>query len=125
MEQNNSIAHVPVVCRDHANELRRMARKVGHPAGDVPAAMRAAADRLDELVRRLREAEKDAERYRWLRALPKGSCHGSGMTITIAKARPDPCSWMNDSVRGDDMDAAIDAAMQSTEAGDSIQGKKK
>ena len=70
-----------------------------------------------ELVRRLREAEKDAERYRWLRALPKGSCHGSGMTIIIANARPDPCSWMNDSVRGDDMDAAIDAAMQSTEAG--------
>ena len=48
------------------------------------------------------EAEKDAARYRWLRALPKGSCHGSGMTIIIAKARPDPCSWMNDSVRGDD-----------------------
>ena len=102
----------------HANELRRMARKVGHPAGDIPAVMWAAADRLDELVRRLREAEKDAERYRWLRALPKGSCHGSGMTIAIANARPDPCSWMNDSVRGDDMDAAIDAAIQSTEAGD-------
>ena len=67
-----------------------------------------------ELVRRLRESEKDAARYRWLRALPKGSCHGSGMTITIANARPGPCSWMNDSVRGDDMDAAIDAAMQST-----------
>ena len=63
------------------------------------------------------EAEKDAARYRWLRALPKGSCHGSGMTITIAKARPDPCSWMNDSVRGDEMDAAIDAAIQATEAG--------
>lgn len=73
-------------------------------------------DHANEL-RRLREAEKDAERYRWLRALPKGSCHGSGMTIIIANARPDPCSWMNDSVRGDDMDAAIDAAMQSTEAG--------
>ena len=36
---------------DHANELRRMARKIGHPAGDVPAVMRAAADRLDELER--------------------------------------------------------------------------
>ena len=49
MEQNNSIAHVPVVCRDHAHELRRMARKVGHPSGDVPAVMRAAADRINEL----------------------------------------------------------------------------
>ena len=36
---------------DHANELRRMARKIGHPAGDVPAVMRAAADRIDELER--------------------------------------------------------------------------
>lgn len=35
----------------HANELRRMARKIGHPAGDVPAVMRAAADRIDELER--------------------------------------------------------------------------
>ena len=34
---------------DYANELRRHARKIGHPAGDVPAVMRAAADRLDEL----------------------------------------------------------------------------
>ena len=36
---------------DHANELRRMARKIGHPAGDVPAVMRAAADRINELDR--------------------------------------------------------------------------
>ncbi len=57
MEQNNSIAHVPVVCRDHAHELRRMARKVGHPAGDVPAVMRAAADRIDELERLARNEQ--------------------------------------------------------------------
>lgn len=36
---------------NHANELRRMARKIGHPAGDVPAVMRAAADRIGELER--------------------------------------------------------------------------
>lgn len=36
---------------DYANELRRHARKIGHPAGDVHAVMRAAADRLDELER--------------------------------------------------------------------------
>ena len=34
---------------DHADELRRMARKVGHPAGDVPAVMHAAARRIEEL----------------------------------------------------------------------------
>ena len=36
---------------DHADELRRMARKVGHPAGDVPAVMHAAARRIEELER--------------------------------------------------------------------------
>ena len=51
MEQNNSIAHTPAICHDHANELRRMARKIGHPAGDVPAVMHAAARRIEELER--------------------------------------------------------------------------
>ena len=30
---------------------------------------------LVELITRLRKAEKDAERYRWLRDLPDGSAH--------------------------------------------------
>lgn len=34
---------------DHANELRRYARKIAHPAGDVPAVMRAAADEIERL----------------------------------------------------------------------------
>ena len=34
---------------DHANELRRYSRKIGHPAGDVPAVMRAAADEIERL----------------------------------------------------------------------------
>ena len=34
---------------DHANELRRHARKIGHPAGDVPAVMLAAADEIERL----------------------------------------------------------------------------
>ena len=45
---------------DHANELRRYARKIAHPAGDVPAVMRAAADEIERLQsvikdRRLRD----------------------------------------------------------------------
>ena len=32
---------------DHAHELRRYARKIAHPAGDVPAVMRAAADEIE------------------------------------------------------------------------------
>ena len=34
---------------DHANELRRYSRKIGHPAGDVPSVMLAAADEIERL----------------------------------------------------------------------------
>ena len=34
---------------DHAHELRRYARKIVHPAGDVPAVMLAAADEIERL----------------------------------------------------------------------------
>ncbi len=47
---------------DHAHELRRYSRKIGHPAGDVPAVMLAAADEIERLAARLEAAEKsDAE----------------------------------------------------------------
>ena len=47
---------------DHAHELRRYARKIAHPAGDVPAVMLAAADEIERLAARLEAAEKsDAE----------------------------------------------------------------
>ena len=34
---------------DHAHELRRYARKIAHPAGDVPAVMLAAAAEIERL----------------------------------------------------------------------------
>ena len=34
---------------DHTHELRRYARKIAHPAGDVPAVMLAAADELERM----------------------------------------------------------------------------
>ena len=47
---------------DHANELRRYSRKIGHPAGDVPSVMLAAADEIERLAATLEAAEKsDAE----------------------------------------------------------------
>ena len=47
---------------DHANELRRYARKIAHPAGDVPSVMLAAADEIERLQARVDAAEKsDAE----------------------------------------------------------------
>lgn len=44
---------------DHAHELRRYARKIAHPAGDVPAVMLAAADEIERLAARLEAAEKE------------------------------------------------------------------
>ena len=44
---------------DHANELRRYSRKIGHPAGDVPSVMLAAADEIERLRASLEAAEKD------------------------------------------------------------------
>ena len=49
---------------DHANELRRYARKIAHPAGDVPAVMRAAADEIERLAARLEAAEKERDALR-------------------------------------------------------------
>lgn len=47
---------------DHANELRRYSRKIGHPAGDVPSVMLAAAEEIERLAARLEASEKsDAE----------------------------------------------------------------
>ena len=43
---------------DHAHELRRYARKIAHPAGDVPAVMLAAADEIERLQARAEAAEK-------------------------------------------------------------------
>ena len=49
---------------DHANELRRYSRKIAHPAGDVPAVMRAAADEIARLAARLKAAEKERDALR-------------------------------------------------------------
>lgn len=42
---------------DHAHELRRHARKIGRPSGDTPTVMSQAAAHIEDLERRLREAE--------------------------------------------------------------------
>ena len=55
---------------DHANELRRYSRKIGHPAGDVPSVMLAAADEIERLAARLEAAEKTNKE--WLRANAPG-----------------------------------------------------
>ena len=49
---------------DHANELRRYSRKIGHPAGDVPSVMLAAAEEIERLAARLEAAEKELAELR-------------------------------------------------------------
>ena len=49
---------------DHANELRRYSRKIGHPAGDVPSVMLAAADEIERLAARLEASEKERDALR-------------------------------------------------------------
>lgn len=59
-----------------------------------------------ELLRRLREAEKDAARYRWLRQSKSNPAYAARST-----------AYGVSMLRQDLLDEAIDAAMQSTEAG--------
>ena len=46
---------------DHAHELRRYARKIAHPAGDVPAVMLAAADEIERLQSVIADLRADFE----------------------------------------------------------------
>ena len=72
---------------------------------------------LVELITRLRQAEKDAARYRWLRQQPCSGWEVDGDETSHI----DVTMWRNDgfdncnsgeSLSGDQMDAAIDEAMQ-------------
>ena len=45
-----------------ANKLRQLARKIGYPAGDIPAAMLAAADEIDALHVALADLEEAMQR---------------------------------------------------------------
>ena len=55
------------------------------------------------------EVEKKAARYDWLRALPLFGAWD------VTRVRPNR-EWLIDSLRADDLDAAIDAALQSDQA---------
>lgn len=85
---------------DHAHELRRHAGKIGRPAGDTPTVMSQAAAHIEDLERKLREAEArvaeletDAARYRYIRT------HRIGV------------KWRELYAGGPGLDAAIDAMM--------------
>ena len=61
---------------DHANELRRYSRKIGHPAGDVPSVMLAAAGEIERLAARLEATESEA--------LEQARLNGTGSELEAA-----------------------------------------
>ena len=66
----------------------------------------------------------DARRYRWLRSLPTGPGTSTigDFHFTLAQHRPAPNRWCVDSVRGDSLDAAIDAALALPAQGEGKNG---
>ena len=70
---------------DHAHELRRYARKIAHPAGDVPAVMRAAADEIERLQSVIAGLRADFE-----------TAHARMMTS--AAAEREACATLRDEV---------------------------
>ena len=81
---------------DHANELRRYSRKIGHPAGDVPSVMLAAADEIERLAAMLEAAEKsDAESLEMYR---RARDERDELCAKIARMeRQEPVMWANSS----------------------------
>ena len=78
---------------DHANELRRHARKIGRPAGDTPAVMHAAAAHIEDLELRLREAEGYVTALRYIAWESSGymDCvHAAKQAIVETGALPPP-----------------------------------
>ena len=49
---------------DHANELRRHARKIPHQQGETPGVMLRAADEIERLATKLEAAEKERDALR-------------------------------------------------------------
>ena len=72
---------------DHAHELRRYARKIAHPAGDVPAVMLAAADEIERLQSVIADLRADFE-----------TAHAR--VVTSAAAEREACKQACEGLRG-------------------------
>ena len=80
-------------------------------------------ERMGELIARLRQAEIDAARYRWLR----DECFGDWEVGGVEVSHIEVTMWENDgfdncsfggSLHGAEMDSAIDEAMSGSSGGD-------
>ena len=105
---------------DHANELRRYARKIAHPAGDVPSVMLAAADEIERLAATLEATEEDRARFLVEMGRLCAQCDALRLRIKAAEKerdalrakieqmeRQEPVAWMHETRR--DSDVVTDA----------------
>lgn len=83
---------------DHANELRRYSRKIGHPAGDVPSVMLAAADEIERLAAMLEEAESDALEQARLNGM--GSEREAALMAKLEVAEKTKNNWLRANAPG-------------------------
>ena len=59
---------------DHANELRRHARKIPHPQGETPGVMLLAADEIERLRAKIEamERQEPVVEVQWAAGIPNG-----------------------------------------------------
>lgn len=80
---------------DHANELRRYARKIAHPAGDVPSVMLAAAEEIERLAARLEATEEDRARFLVEMGRLCAQCDALRAELDALKSQ-EPVAWLID-----------------------------
>jgi len=98
---------------DHANELRRYSRKIGHPAGDVPSVMLAAADEIERLAARLEATEED--RSNFLVEIGKLCAQCDALRAKIEEAESDALEQARLNGMGSEREAALMAKLEAAQ----------
>ena len=83
------------------------------PISECPTFDEAIDAAIRALQARCEAAEKDAERYRWVREYDNGSGVSCGISEEVADKGWERVGWLYE----DELDAAIDAAIRPTESG--------
>jgi len=115
---------------DHANELRRYSRKIGHPAGDVPSVMLAAADEIERLAARLEATEEDRARFLVEMGRLCAQCDALRLRIKAAEKERDALRAENERIdeameslliRCDDSDSAMYGTLSTSFVRDTVR----
>lgn len=115
---------------DHAHELRRYARKIAHPAGDVPAVMLAAADEIERLAATLEATEEDRARFLVEMGRLCAQCDALRLRIKAAEKERDALRAENERIdeameslliRCDDSDSAMYGTLSTSFVRDTVR----